>query len=60
MGCFGNQNLINYVKEFNLPKKQPKLEEMHILLPIQNIKTKEDEFHKKHKKGKYPVFLNQI
>ena len=52
MEYFGNQNLINYVKEFNLPKKQPKLEEMHILLPIQNIKTKEDEFHKKHKKRK--------
>jgi len=52
MEFFGNQNLINYVKDFNVPKKQPKLEDMHILLPIQNIKTKEDESHKKHKKRK--------
>ena len=35
-----------------MPKKQPKLEDMHILLPIQNIKTKDDETHKKHKKRK--------
>jgi hypothetical protein len=33
-----------------VPKKQPKLEDMHILLPIQNIKTKEEESYKKHKK----------
>jgi hypothetical protein len=52
MDCFGGQNLINYVKGFNVPKKQPKLEDMHILLPIQNIKTKEDESYKKHKKRK--------
>jgi hypothetical protein len=52
MDCFGGQNLINYVKGFNMPKKQPKLEDMHILLPIQNIKTKEDESYKKHKKRK--------
>ena len=52
MDCFGGQSLINYVKGFNVPKKQPKLEDMHILLPIQNIKTKEDESYKKHKKRK--------
>ena len=52
MDCFGGQNLINYVKGFNVPKKQPKLEDMHILLPIQNIKTKEEESYKKHKKRK--------
>ena len=49
MDFFRDQNLINYVRDFQVPKKPPKLEDMHILLPIHNIKTKEDESHKKHK-----------
>ena len=37
-----DRNLINYVKDYKVPKKVSKYEDKHILLPIQNIKTKED------------------
>ena len=37
-----DRNLINYVKDFKIPKKVSKYEDKHILLPIQNIKEKED------------------
>ena len=40
-----DRNLINYVKDFRVPKKESKYEDKHILLPIQNItntKAKED------------------
>ena len=37
-----DRNLINYVKDFKVPKKVPKYEDKHILLPIQNIKKNDD------------------
>ena len=37
-----DRNLINYVKDFKVPKKVPKYEDKHILLPIQNIKINDD------------------
>ena len=37
----GNNNLIDYVKNYKVPKKLANLEEKHILLPLHIVKSKE-------------------
>jgi len=65
-----DRNLINYVKDYKVPKKESKYEDKHILLPIQNIKTKEDtkinqnpntkkKTHKKRKVASVAKPINQ-
>ena len=43
-----NENLINYVKKYKVPKKVPKLDNKHILLPIHNIKQNEPRVSKQN------------
>lgn len=37
-----DKNLIDYVKDFKVPKRESKYEDKHILLPLHNIVQKED------------------
>ena len=46
------QNLINYVKIFNIPKKETHLEDKHILIPVFSIKQKDDNKQKPNVKTK--------
>ena len=52
MEDYDNQNLINYIKIFNIPKKETHLEDKHILIPIFKIKQKDDIKKKPNIKNK--------
>ena len=40
-----DNNLINYVKEYKVPKKVPKLDDKHLLFPIQNINLPQEDIN---------------
>ena len=52
MDDYNAQNLINYIKLFNIPKKETHLEDKHILMPIFNIKQEDDIKKKSNVKTK--------
>ena len=41
-----DENLLNYVKKYKVPKKQKKLEDKHIIFPVYNIQKKEEIVNK--------------
>ena len=47
-----DKNLLNYVKEYTIPKKEPKYEDLHIVVPLGGKKVPEKKKWKTGKKAK--------
>ena len=47
-----DKDLLNYVKNYNIPKKEPKYEDRHVVIPLPSKKRNKDKDDKKETKKK--------
>ena len=52
-----DKDLLNYVKNYNIPKKEPKYEDRHVVIPLPSKKRNKNENKETKKKSSKLIIL---